>query len=193
MVVAGNVTFSHFRAPSFVGTGPSAVDVQGVVLTDETGAQTGAGLRFTPVDGRGVNPVVQCATCGGSKEIVMNAIYQANVTDGAHLLDAVAHPMVASSTGSNAAIYNFTETSFVSLDAVSILTPPLSAALTTCLAATPCAGVTTTAVSAPLSSASPYAFVNEQVQMVIANRRGQQTGRNELTSYDVIFTEVPAP
>jgi len=70
VIVAGNVTFSHFSAPSFVGMGPSAVDVQGITLTDATGAQTGASLRFTPLDGKGVNPLVQCATCGGSKEIV---------------------------------------------------------------------------------------------------------------------------
>ena len=49
VIVAGGVTFSNFRAPSFVGIGPGAVDVQGSVVTDATGAQIGAGLLFTPV------------------------------------------------------------------------------------------------------------------------------------------------
>ena len=191
VVVAGNVTFSNFRAPSFVGMGPSAVDVQGIVLTDGTGAQIGAGLRFTPVDGKGVNPLVQCATCGGSKEIVMNAIYQVNVTDGAHLLHTMAHPMLAASTGASAVIYNFTLSSFVSIDAVTLSTPPLSGVLVNCTSATPCTGINVTPDSTVLSADSPYAFVNEQVQLLVSGRKGQSTGQNELTDFDVVFGMVP--
>ena len=190
VIVAGNVVFSHFQAPSFVGMGPSAVDVQGIVLTDNTGAQTGASLRFTPVDGKGINPLVQCATCGGSKEIVMNAIFQVNVTDGAHLLNGMAHQMLAASTGANALIYNSTLSSFVSLAAVWATTPPLSGILVGCMGS--CTGINPTADFTPLSSYSTYAFVNEQVQLLVSGKKGQSTGRNELAYYDVVFTEVPA-
>jgi hypothetical protein len=190
VIVAGNVVFSNFQAPSFVGMGPSAVDVQGIVLTDNTGAQIGASLRFTPVDGKGVNPLVQCATCGGSKELVMNAIFQVNVTDGAHLLDGMAHQMLASSTGANAAIYDFTLSSFVSLGAVATSTPPLSGILIGCIGSS-CQS-NSTPNSTLLSSDSTYAFVNQQVQMLVSGKNGQSTGRNVLAYYDVIFTEVPA-
>ena len=190
VVVAGNVTFSNFSAPSFVGMGPSAVDVQGIVLTDDSGAQIGASLRFTPLDGKGINPLVQCATCGGSKELVMNAIFQVNVTDGLHLLDSIAHQMLATSTGANAAIYNFTLSSFVSLGAVAVSTPPLSGILIGCTASS-CTGIHVTPDFTLLSSDSTYAFVNQQVQMLVSGRNGQSTGRNVLSYYDVIFTEVP--
>ena len=189
-IAAGNIVFSHFSAPSFVGMGPSAVDVQAIPLTDDTGVQVGATLRFTPVDGKGVNPLVQCATCGGSKEIVMNAIFQVNVTDGAHLLADMAHQMLASSTGANAAIYDFTLASFVSLGAVAASTPPLAGILSNCLGSGCVNGGTPTATA--LSSASPYAFVNQQVQLLVSGRQGQSTGRNSLAYYDVTFTEVPA-
>ena len=191
VIVAGNVTFSNFRAPSFVGMGPSAVDVQPIVLTDATGTQVGAGLRFTPLDGKGINPLVQCATCGGSKEIVMNAIYQVNVTDGAHLLYSMSHPMLAASAGANAAIYNFTYSSIVGIDAVTIPTPPLSGMLVGCVSATPCTGINVTPDTTALTAFTPYAFVNQQVQMLVSGRKGQSTGHNELTSYDVIFGMVP--
>lgn len=190
VIVAGNVVFSHFAAPSFVGMGPSAVDVQGVVLTDNTGAQIGADLRFTPVDGKGVNPLVQCATCGGSKELVMNAIFQVNVTDGAHLLAGMAHQMLATSTGANAAIYDSTLSSFVSLGAVAAATPPLSGILVNCIGSACLSNGTP--LSTALSSNSTYAFVNQQVQMLVSGKNGQSTGRNVLAYYDVIFMEVPA-
>lgn len=190
VIVAGNVMFSNFQAPSFVGMGPSAVDVQGIVLTDNTGAQIGATLRFTPVDGKGVNPLVQCATCGGSKELVMNAIFQVNVTDGAHLLDGMAHQILGTSTGANAAIYDSTLSSFVSLGAVAAATPPLSGILVNCIGSA-CLN-SGTPNSTLLSSDSTYAFVNQQVQMLVSGRQGQSSGRNVLAYYDVTFTEVPA-
>lgn len=189
VIVAGNVVFSHFQAPSFVGMGPSAVDVQGIPLTDNTGAQIGATLRFTPVDGKGINPLVQCATCGGSKELVMNAIFQVNVTDGVHLLHGIAHQMLAASTGANAAIYNSTLSSFVSLGAAAAALTPLSGVLVNCTGS--CA-TTGTPGSTLLSSDSTYAFVNQQVQLLISGRKGQSSGQNVLGYFDVIVTEVPS-
>lgn len=189
VIVAGNIAFSHFQAPSFVGMGPSAVDVQAAPLTDNTGMQIGATLRFTPVDGKGVNPLVQCATCGASKELVMNAIFQVNVTDGTHLLEGMAHQILASSTGANAAIYDSTLSSFVSLGAAAAALSPLSGVLANCLGSgCPSHGTPT---ATPLSSESAYAFVNQQVQMLVSGRQGQSSGRNVLAHYDVIFTEVP--
>jgi hypothetical protein len=190
VIVAGNVVFSNFQAPSFVGMGPSAVDVQGIALTDNTGAQIGANLRFTPVDGKGVNPLVQCATCGGSKELVMNTIFQVNVTDRARLLDGMAHQMLATSTGANAVIYDSTVSSFVSLGAAAASLSPLSGILVNCIGSS-CLG-SGTPLSTLLSSDSTYAFVNQQVQMLVSGKNGQSTGRNVLAYYDVIFTEVPA-
>jgi hypothetical protein len=49
-----------------------------------------------------------------------------------------------------------------------------------------------TPLSTRLSSDSTYASVNQPVQMLVSGRNGQQTGRNVLRYYDVIFTEVPA-
>src|SRR5665213_1430699 len=95
-ITAGNLVFSNFSWPSFVGASPSNIDVQGIVVTDPaTGAQQ-AGLRFVVIQS-GVAKPFSLSPQGGPHEIVLNVIY--SVTDLSGQLATIAHSINATVAG----------------------------------------------------------------------------------------------
>jgi hypothetical protein len=169
----GNLVFSNFSAPSFVGVGPSAIDVQTVVATDpDTGLQS-TGLRF-------VAPLSQSPS-GGPHEIVLNVNFF--VTDMAGLLDTIHHSTTGSASG-QAVIYNFT----IASPAPGSLTHTY---LQGCIPAAVCAQLGgPTPSSLPLFADTHTLYVEQQVQLIIANRKGG-AGTTSLQQFEVLFTERP--
>ena len=97
-LAVGNLIFSNIAAPSFVGAGPGAIDVQGIIVIDPVTGKQQTGLRF-------VAPFSQSAKAG-PHEIVLNVQY--SVTDTTGQLNTIAQSINASAVG-QAAVYFFTQ------------------------------------------------------------------------------------
>jgi hypothetical protein len=80
-IAVGNLIFSDFSWPVFNGAGPSNIDVQGIVVTDPaTGAQQ-AGLRFVVIQS-GVPKPFSLSAKGGPHEIAFWIDYSVTDTTG---------------------------------------------------------------------------------------------------------------
>ena len=172
-LAVGNLVFSNFAAPSFVGAGPSGIDVQGIVVIDPDTGKQQTGLRF-------VAPFSQSPN-GGPHEIVLNVLY--TVTDTAGQLNTIAQSMNATAVG-QAAVYFFTQASplpgFIADAALTFMD--------TCIAGGAFACVNTPA-SAPLFAGNSTFYVEHQVQLLISNRKGVTGGTTTLQQFEVLYSE----
>ncbi len=172
-LTVGNLVFSNFAAPSFVGAGPSNIDVQGIVVTDPDTGKQQTGLRF-------VAPFSQSPN-GGPHEIVLNVLYV--VTDTSGQLNTIAQAMNATAVG-QAAVYYFTQAS----PAPGFIADAALAFMDTCIAGGAFACVNTPA-SAALYAGNSTFYVEHQVQLLISNRKGVTGGATTLQEFDVLYGE----
>lgn len=173
-LTVGNLMFSNFAAPSFVGAGPSAIDVQGVVLTDPITGAVQTGLRF-------VAPFAQTPK-SGPHEIVLNVDY--SVTDLTGRVRSTSQTINASTSGQGQ-VYFFTQASpnpgFAADGSLSVMSM--------CIPAAPAVGACSDApASADVFAAGPTFHVENQVQLLISNRRGG-TGTTNLQEFEILFAE----
>jgi len=87
-LAVGNLIFSNIAAPSFVGAGPGAIDVQGIIVIDPVTGKQQTGLRF-------VAPFSQSAKAG-PHEIVLNVQYSVTDTTGQLNTPWVKQPFISS-------------------------------------------------------------------------------------------------
>lgn len=174
-LAVGNLIFSNFAAPNFVGAGPSNVDVQGVVVTDPITGKQLTGLRF-------VAPFSQSPN-GGPHEIVLNVHYL--VTDTLGQLQTIAQSINATAAG-QAAVYYFTQAS----PSPGVFSGPMLTIMDTCIPSGPVfnGSCTSEPVSAPLFTGITTFYVENQVQLLISGRKGL-TGSTTLQEFEVLFGE----
>ena len=166
-LTTGNFIFSNFSAPSFVGAGPSQIDVQTETITDPATGSQRTGLRFTAPFSQGSG--------GGPHEIVLNVNYF--VTDLGNTVHTIQHSFNGSANGS-AAIYMYTTAR------------PFPGSLTstfllTCIGPTGC---TSNPSQADLFAVTSSFYVEQQVQLIVSGRKGV-TGTTSLQGFEVLFTE----
>ena len=193
-LAVGNLIFSNFAAPSFVGAGPSAIDVQGIVVTDPVTGKQQTGLRF-------VAPFL-VSPKAGPHEIVLNVQY--SVTDTAGQLNTIAQSMNATAAG-NAAVY-FTTQAIPAWDPFGFefaAGPTLTVDIACITSGTfggcgnnPALGPqvvvannTTEPVSAPLFAGTTTFFVEHDVDLLISNRKGVPGGTTALQEFNVLYSE----
>jgi hypothetical protein len=188
-LAVGNLVFSNFAAPSFVGAGPSGIDVQGIVVIDPDTGKQQTGLRF-------VAPFSQSPN-GGPHEIVLNVLY--TLTDTAGQLNTIAQSMNATAVG-QAAVYFFTQASplpgFVADPSLTVVDICIASAPFVACANNPALGPqvvvannTAGLVSAPLFAGTNTFYVEHQVQLLISNRKGVTGGTTTLQQFEVLYSE----
>ncbi len=80
-LMVGSLVFSDFAAPYFNGAGPSNIDVQGIVVTDPATGTQQAGLRFVVIQSGVPNPF-SLSGKGGAHEIGFVIDYSVTDTTG---------------------------------------------------------------------------------------------------------------
>jgi hypothetical protein len=173
-LTVGNLVFSNFAAPSFVGAGPNNIDVQGIVVTDPDTGKQQTGLRF-------VAPFFSESLNGGPHEIVLNVLYVVTATAGQ--LNTTAQTMKATATG-QAAVYYFTQAS----PAPGFIPDTTLTFMDTCIVGGAFACVNTPA-SAALYAGNSTFYMEHQVQLLISKRKGATGGTTTLQGFDVLYGE----
>jgi hypothetical protein len=198
-ITVGNVAFSNFSWPSFVGAGPSNIDVQGIMVTDPATGQQQAGLRFTVIQG-GVPKPFSMSPQGGPHEIVLNVIY--SVTDLSGQLATIAHSINATVAGQAGVFVDTNASGSLAVTEGSLADPTLTMMVSCNWFGVVCSGSssaspTSFAVvaggdlsqSAPLFPGIATYYAQHQVQLAISNRKGVPGGTLTLQGWDALFRE----
>jgi hypothetical protein len=198
-ITVGNLAFSNFSWPSFVGASPSNIDVQGIVVTDPVTGQQQAGLRFTVIQG-GVPKPFTLSPQGGPHEMVLNVDY--SVTDLSGQLATIAHSINATVAGQAGVFVDTNASSSLGVTEGSLADPTLTIMDSCNWFGVMCSGSssaspTSFAVvasgdlsqSAPLFPGIATYYVQHQVQLQISNRKGVPGGTVTLQGWDALFRE----
>jgi hypothetical protein len=198
-ITVGNLVFSNFSWPSFIGAGPSNIDVQGIVVTDPVTGQQQAGLRFTVIQG-GVPKPFTLSPQGGPHEMVLNVDY--SVTDLSGQLATIAHSINATVAGQAGVFVATNASSSLGVTEGSLADPTLTIMDSCNWFGVMCSGSSSASptsfavvASGDLSQSAPLFlgiatyYVQHQVQLQISNRKGVPGGTVTLQGWDALFRE----
>jgi hypothetical protein len=197
-ITVGNLIFSNFSSPNFVGAGPSNIDVQGVILIDPSTGLQQTGLRFVVIQS-GVPKPFSVSPTGGPHEIVLNVDY--SVTDTTGQLRTAAESIVSTVTGQAGVFFSTGASPSQAVADGSLVDPTLTLMFYEnwfgTLSANSTSGAPNYAVvdsdhpsfSAPLFPGVTTFYVHHQVQLATSNRKGITGGTVTLQGWDSLFSE----
>ena len=199
-ITVGNLVFSNFSWPSFIGAGPSNIDVQAVVVIDPATGSQQAGLRFVVMQSGAPKPF-SLSPLGGPHEIAFSIDY--SVTDTAGQLRTMAQSINTAVSGQAGDFFttNASNSSGVTSGSLtdptlvimaqcnwfgSVCNQPLSSPSPTSFAIVSSGNQS---MSAPLFPGLVTYYVQHQVDLQISNRKGVSGGTVTLQGWDALFSE----
>lgn len=194
-LTVGNLIFSDFSAPSFVGASPGNIDVQGVVVTDPDTGKQQTGLRFAIV------PALSLSPNGGANEIALWVDYSVTNTTGQ--TNIVAPSVIASVTDQAGVMFTTTSSPLQDVAQASLGDPTLTYAqycnwfgalcVNQLISASPTGFAVAISgnqsVAAPLYPGTALFHVQHQVNLRISDRNGVPGGSATLQEFNAFFSE----
>jgi hypothetical protein len=196
-ITVGNLVFSNFSWPAFIGAGASNIDVQGIIVIDPATGKQQSGLRFVIIQS-GVPKPFSLSPNGGPHEIAFVIDY--SVTDTTGQLNTMTKSIVTSVTGQAGVVFSTGASPSQVVADESLVDPTFTlmwysnwfGVLTTnsSTSAPNFAEVSSDhpQFSAPLFPSSTV-YVQHNVNLAISNRKGVTGGTATLQEWDVLFSE----